>query len=96
MISEGIITSNDYMCILQKYVLVCGVKEGWIQLWDMRVSRRVHDGTVGSQFVDNSKEYYLSDDNIEEEGQYSTLTAIEKLSDTEFATLDNRGRMELW
>ena len=38
----------------------------------------------------------LGDDIVEEEGQYSTLIALEKLSDTEFATLDNRGRMELW
>ena len=90
IVSE-ITIEQDCICILKDFAVICGTKEGIIQLWDIRESLC---SSLLSQFMKVPKEYYLEGDTMNEE--QSTLVSLVRASDIVVASLDSRGKVELW
>lgn len=90
MSSQGNI-SKGCVCILKNSAILCGTKEGILQLWDVKKS---FGSCLENNVIKEPKEYYLEEYQLNE-GQ-CILTSLEAVSESIVASLDNRGTVDLW
>ena len=92
ILSEGVVNKNC-SCVLKDAVVVCGTKDGMIQLWDVRESLRL---SLKDILVKNKKEYCLEDDVTNMSLERCELISLVRVSDDVAASLDRNGKVELW
>lgn len=85
-LSQGDV-NKDCICIMQNLAVICGTKEGCIQLWDIREPLTSQCKT--NQLLKNTSDYFL-------ENSDTALVALERVSNTDIASLDDKGTLELW
>ena len=92
MLSQSTIMKES-VCVLKHSFVVCGAKEGIIQLWNIQ---ELLQSPMHCQYMNRDQNYYLDDVAIEGNEIQRTLNCLDKVSDYVVASLDNFGTVKLW
>ena len=87
MLSES--TIGKHCICAMKDTLVCGTREGFIQVWEFKQS------WSRTKIIDKAEQHSIHDKETIEEYRQNIL-AIANVSNTMIASLDCRGMVELW